>query len=132
MRFKAAHMLKQYELLPEKLQEICEVFFSISKDNGVSAVVTRVSDPVKGESGVHQDHRAVDFRNYYFDGKVTRCLYSVELVEEILDLINNQYKRDDGYATIIHHSFNGGEYHFHIQIPRAWMTDEDRKRLGCT
>lgn len=129
MKFKSATIMQQYEILPEKLKEICDEFDKLAKDNGITAIVTRVSDPVEGESGVHLDHRAVDFRNQYNNGTSLVCLFPMELVEEIVETINTLYVRQDKYKTIIHHSFNGGMYHFHLQIPYGWVTDLDRRRI---
>ena len=129
MKFKSARIMEQYELLPDKLQEIADAFDQLSKDNGVTAVVTRVCDPVAGESGVHLDHRALDFRNEYIGDNAKRCLYSVELVEEILHTINEQFPRNDKFKTIIHHSFHGGMLHFHLQVPVSWVTSKDVRKL---
>ena len=129
MKFKAAHIIKQYDILPDKLKEICESFDKISKENNISAVITRVSDPVDGESGVHLNFRAVDFRDEYFDGKVTRRLYTIETVEEIVNYINDQYPRQDERLVCIHHSFGGGPAHFHLQIPYSWLTNADKNRI---
>ena len=130
MKFKSARIMAQYELLPDKLQEIAEAFVQLSKDNGIEAVVTRVCDPVAGESGVHRDHRAIDFRNEYIVGESKRCLYSLEMVEEILLTINEQFPRSDKFKTLIHHSFHGGLLHFHLQIPIQWVISSDVRKLN--
>lgn len=129
MKFKSDHMIAQYQIIPDKLKEICGIFDGLSTDNKIEAIVTRVSDPVQGESGVHLEHRAVDFRNQYSDGKSLRCLYSMELVEEITDHINNMFPRKDKFETILHHSFQGGLFHFHIQLAASDMTPIDVSRI---
>lgn len=130
MNFKYPEMLKQYDIIPDKLKMICLDFDALSKENNIIATITRISDPVKGDSGVHEVYRGIDFRNQYFDGKSFRCLYSVEVVDEILHVINDKYKRDDGLLTIIHHSFENGPFHFHVQIPYKDMTAIDIARIA--
>jgi hypothetical protein len=127
VKFKSPHMEDQYKKLPAKLKEIAELFDSLSSEMGIDAVVTRVADPVKGESGVHIDYRAIDFRNEVFDGRKRKWTYSIESVDEILAVINNLYRRDDRKLTAIHHSFNGGPAHFHCQIQAKDVTDDDRR-----
>lgn len=130
MKFKQTHLEDQYNLLPNKLRDICEYFSYISiNQHGVMPVVTRILDKVAGESGVHQAYRAVDFRNQYFVGNSPRFLYPMEVVEIIVDDINTKYPREDGKSVCMHHSFQGGPFHFHLQIPYAWLTSEERKQI---
>lgn len=130
MKFKKPHMKEQYEACPQKLLDVCEAFNQLSLKEGIEPVVTRVTDPVAGESGVHIQHRAVDFRNEYHDGKENRWLYPIETVEYIVDTLNKRFPRDDKRLVAIHHSFKGGKYHFHLQIPIVWLTKEEFKRLA--
>lgn len=130
MKFKRPHLKAQYEASPQKLLEVCEAFNQLSLKEGIEPVVTRVTDPVEGESGVHRQHRAVDFRNEFFDGKTKRRLYPIETVEHILDSLNNKFPRKDNRVVAIHHSFKGGAFHFHLQIPASWVTQEEFKRLN--
>ena len=129
MKFKQPQYESQFEALPEKLREICYDFEQLSVKNAVIPVVTRVTDPVHGESGVHPQHRAVDFRNQYSDGKVNRWLYPQETVQEIVETLNKKYPRTDGKLVCIHHSFAGGPFHYHVQIPYAWLTEDEKERL---
>jgi len=129
MIFKQPHMEAQYNALPEKLKDICNTFCTLSEDHLVTPVVTRVSDPVQGESGVHPLHRAVDFRNQKFDGKNNVWLYSQETVDEIVKAINEQYPRKDGKPTCLHHSFQGGAFHFHLQVQFSDLTEDEKERL---
>lgn len=133
MKFKQIHLEQQYEMLPSKLKEICEYFAKISiNHHGVMPVVTRILDPVAGESGVHQAYRAVDFRNQFYVGNSPRFLYPMEVVEIIVDDINTKYPRKDGKLVCIHHSFKGGPFHWHLQIPIEWVTKEERGRIYGT
>jgi hypothetical protein len=120
MKFKQPHMKAQYDSRPAKLKEICEFFESLSMGFGIDPVVTRVTDRVEGESGVHPAGRAVDFRNEIRGEAVSAFLYSEAQVQEILSRINGRYRREDGKQVCIHHSFKGMPAHFHIQIPAAW------------
>ena len=125
-------MESQFEILPEKLKEICNAFITISEEHLVDPVITRVSDPVEGESGVHTQHRAVDFRNQYFNGKHNVWLYSQETVDAIVNEINSRYPRNDGKLVCLHHSFKGEPSHFHLQCDYDWLTEDERKRLYGT
>jgi hypothetical protein len=129
MKFKKPHMKEQYDASPKKLLEVCEFFNQLSVKEGIIPVVTRVTDPVAGESGVHLQHRAVDFRNEFFDGKSKKWLYPIETVEHIVFEINKKFPRTDGKPVALHHSFKGGSYHFHLQIPIGWVTKEELLRI---
>jgi hypothetical protein len=122
-------MRKQYEMLPKKLLDICEFFNQMSLKEGVEPVVTRVSDKVDGESGVHPLYRAVDFRNEYVVGQSKKWLYPIETIEYMVDAINKKFPRNDKKLVAIHHSFQHGPFHLHLQIPVAWMTNQEIKRL---
>ena|ERR1035437_267318 len=129
MKFKQPQMEDQYDKLPHKLQDVCNFFLTLSEEHLVEPLVTRVTDPVVGESGVHPAHRAVDFRNQYFDGKNNVWLYNQETIDEILKAVNNEFPRTDGRLVAIHHSFQGGMFHFHLQIPIGWLTQEENSRI---
>lgn len=92
-------------------------------------MVTRVSDPVEGESGVHPMFRAVDFRNEYTENGSKKWLYPVEVVDYIVLTLNVKYPRDDGKFVAKHHSFKHGPFHYHLQIPVEWVTPQEFKRL---
>jgi len=113
MIFKSPNMEKQLYNTPKELKRIAYDFEWLSKVFGVECVVTRVTDPVEGESGVHPDGRAVDFR----DECGGNYLYSKEDREFIVSFLNIKYARKDGKKCVIWHSFNGAPHHFHIQIP---------------
>lgn len=124
MKFKQEKMKAQFEARPAKLQEVCEYFAQLSEGYGVEPVVTRVMDPVAGESGVHMAGRAVDFRNELRFENGSRFLYTEEQAEEIVKAINERYPRYDGKVVCLHHSHRGAPLHFHIQIPLDWATKE--------
>lgn len=122
MDFKSEEMRKQFAQLPDQLKKICYAFADISEQMGVICVVTRVIDPVPGDSGVHEAHRAVDFRNEYEDrsGALKR-LYDEDDVNYLVSTLNQRFPRKDGRLVCSHHSFKGGMYHFHLQIPVDWI-----------
>ena len=115
MDFKEPRLKDQLETAPTLLKLAAEEFAALVAKFGKTAVVTRVTDPVEGESGVHLDHRAVDFRDE-FDGKF---LFSEKERLAILNYINARFPRNDGKDTIIWHSFDGGPHHFHVQVAAA-------------
>jgi hypothetical protein len=112
LKFKEPHFESQYNSRPPKLRSACADFVELAEKMGIDAVVTRVTDPVSGESGVHPAGRACDFRDEYAPGKF---LFTSEQVKIILDFLNEHYPRKDGLKTAIHHCFCGGPFHFHIQ-----------------
>lgn len=113
-------MVTQFQELPAKLQEIARCFEGYCRDYGLMAMVTRVSDWVDGESGVHRDNRAIDFRDEWMGpGNQLLRLYTDEQVAWIIRQIEARYPRSDGKPTIMHHAFGGGPRHFHIQVPRG-------------
>jgi hypothetical protein len=121
MQFKEPEMKSQFDALPAKLQEICTHFEEISRQYNTDPTVTRVFEPVPGDSGVHEARRAVDFRDEYVDGSgEKKTLYTAEQVNYITVTLNNLFPRNDGHMVCIHHSFHGMPYHFHLQIPQAW------------
>lgn len=112
LKFKEAHFEQQYDSRPPRLRAICADFVELASKMGIDAVVTRVTDPVSGESGVHPAGRAVDFRDEYSPG----ChLFTDEQVSVILEYLNGTYPRPDGLKVAIHHCFCGGPFHFHLQ-----------------
>jgi hypothetical protein len=117
MRFKEAHMQAQYFSRPTRLLDVCRYFAELSEEMGIEPVVTRVTDTVPGESGVHPAGRAVDFR----DESGGSRLYTDEQAADIVKAINEKFPRDDGKPTCMHHGFQGGPLHFHIQIPFCWL-----------
>ena len=112
MIFKTPILKVQFGLAPKRLQEISYVFERLSKEFNIEPVVTNVFDGVPGDSGVHEAQRAIDFR----DQRGAGFLYTPAQAKSIVDYINATYPRKDDKKTIIHHSFRGHPFHFHIQI----------------
>lgn len=77
------------------------------------AIVTRVWDSFPGESGVHPDKRAIDLRDEH-EGE--RLFTDLE-INSIINYLNGKWQRNDGKPTALHHSFQGGPLHLHLQIP---------------
>lgn len=113
MKFKENYMVNQYQEVSDYLKLLASDFETISYFFGITPIVTRVSDVVQGSSGVHEDKRALDFRDEYL-GKFT---YSDYQRDKILKLMNDKYHRTDGKLTLISHKFQGGSLHFHLQVP---------------
>jgi hypothetical protein len=118
VEFKDAHLKAQYDDAPTLLKHAVEDLAFLADKFGKSAVVTRVTDSVEGESGVHLDYRAVDVRDEFM-GK-----FSFTETERlaIIHFINARYPRNDGKQTIIWHSFGGGPHHFHVQVAASTKT----------
>lgn len=112
--WKNRKVYEEYVNAPLLLQRIIEEFYIESLALSVNPVCTRILQPVPGESGVHLDYRAADFRNEH-EGKF---LYDKAKVSAILESMNNKYPRCDGLKTCISHSFMGGPIHFHLQLPK--------------
>ncbi len=103
------------------LTVVAEYFDHLSAGMGIEAVITRVWNRYKGESGVHPAKRAIDFRDETFDGPNHHFLYSPDQALEIVTEMNLKFPRHDGKLVCMHHSFQCGPYHFHVQIPAVWM-----------
>ena len=112
--FKHGSLLEEYKQAPLMLEFLIDDFFHISNVIGRQAVCVRIFGKHPGDSGVHLDERAADFRDE-FSGVF---LYTAEEVYIIKKYLNGKYKRNDGYEVCIHHSFDNGPFHFHLQIPR--------------
>ena len=118
--FKKKGLSFEYKSCPIVLQMIIDDFVFISRIIGIEAVCVRIYGKHPGDSGVHKDERAADFRDEYLSSR----LYTKEQVKFILTYINCKWKRTDGYKSIIHHKFKDkktgrlGPAHFHIQVPR--------------
>lgn len=83
---------------------------------GRRVVCTRVLERVDGSSGVHEAGRGVDFRNEY-GGSLQ---FSKKEAAAICEAVNRKFPRRDGKLVAIHHSFEDGPRHFHLQIPIEW------------
>ena len=121
MIYKTPDCEEQLKQTPQKLQDIVTVFDALSQGYGIESVITRVWDAVCGDSGVHEAHRAVDFRDETVNslGQST-FLYSPSQTDTIVNTINERYPRSDGKLVCIHHSFQGAPHHFHLQVPIHW------------
>lgn len=117
MKFKNKIAELDYSVIPEFLNRVCDDFETFSLYYGVEPVVTRVREGMCGDSGVHEAGRAVDFRNQSQlpDGTMG-WLYTPAQMDDIVYQLNKKYPRDDGKPTALHHSFEGGPFHLHIQI----------------
>jgi hypothetical protein len=116
MRFKEPHLETQLKECPLRVQDVAKVFALIFREETArDAVVTRVYDPVKGESGIHLQKLAVDFRDETSDGQ---DLASEEQTARICERMNRLFPRSDKRLTCIHHTAAGGPRHFHVQVER--------------
>jgi hypothetical protein len=115
MRFKDAHLEGELKECSARLQDIAKVFaWVFAEETGKEALVTRVYDPVPGESGVHLAKRAVDFRDASSDGI---DLANDAQTARIVERMNRLFPRNDKFPTCLHHHVPGSTDHFHIQIP---------------
>lgn len=112
MNFKEPRLSEQFDKMPDLLKEISYEFAFMSYAMGIAPIVTRITDPVEGESGVHLANRAIDFR----DEHKGVSLYDKSDVMFLLQYFNGKYARNDNFHTLIWHAFNGMPKHFHIQI----------------
>lgn len=107
--FKKIYMLDQLKECPKFLQDLVYEFAILSSDTYlVNPIITRVSDPFEGESGVHPAKRAVDFAD--------RGRYSKDAIDGLLKHFNEKYKRKDGKPTLLYHVVEGSVLHFHLQV----------------
>jgi len=118
MIFKDPRFKAQFEGCPKALQNIATYLDArMLIECGRPLVITRVTDPVAGESGVHPDGRAFDGRIETGDGFYIPLGKAYALRDEI----NARWVRDDEFQCCLIHSFNGGMIHFHCQIPSEWF-----------
>lgn len=122
MKFKNELAESDYKILPAFLKKVCSSFERNSLWYGVEPIVTRVREAVAGDSGVHEAGRAVDFRSQHSlpDGTMG-WLYTPQQCEDIVYQLNHMYARDDGKPTCMHHSFEGGPFHFHVQVAEGTL-----------
>lgn len=113
MTFKSEQVEKELYGTSVFLIQMAEDMDFFSREiSGLEICVTRVLEPIVGDSGVHEDGRAFDVRDEH-NGK---RLYTDEQVLQICSYMNAMYKRNDGKLTCISHKFKGGPLHFHVQI----------------
>lgn len=113
MKFKEPHMYDQLRDSSVILQLMVDDFVNFAgmhfkKD----CMITRVWDPVPGETGVHPDKRAVDIRQEHEGEKV----FTDTEANALVNFLNGKWHRLDGRPTCLLHSFQGGPQHFHIQV----------------
>lgn len=114
LHFKHPHMVQEFHNAPMILQHVALTFVELSITLfGIEPTVTRILDKVAGDSGVHYQLRAIDFRDEYMHD----FTYTKAQADTLVFAINERYKRIDEFDTIKHHSFNGDPTHFHIQVP---------------
>jgi len=127
MVFKTPQEEEEWKYAPLALQLVALYFCELSRDAcGVVPVVTRIKRKVEGESGVHQDYRAIDFRDEM--GVGGKRLYTDDQVKFLVNAINLKFPRQDGKLVCINHAFvnhkkpesGRAPYHFHVQIPALW------------
>lgn len=113
MKFKDPKLIDELHTCSIFLMDMADKFDSFSKMvAGQEAIITRVKERIEGSSGVHEDSRAFDVRDEFEGGR----LYTDEQVKRITTYMNDAFPRNDGKPTCIHHSFNNGPLHFHVQI----------------
>lgn len=118
MLFKKAYMKDQLGACSIVLQRVVIDFQELSLKFGKEPLITRVSDPVESESGVHLDLRAVDIRDVSKDLMGTKKpVYTDEERLALLNYINALWPRSDGKKTCVYHDAGDGLLHFHLQIP---------------
>src|SRR6185369_16598409 len=100
MKFKEPHMEAQFLSRPLRLLEVCKEFENLSETFGIEPIVTRVTDPVEGESGVHPAGRAVDFRDEH-DGVL---MYTDAQTTTIIEYLNKKFERNNNKPMYLHHS----------------------------
>ena len=124
MQFKVPALSKEFKNAPILLKLILlDADRYCMERFGKELTVTRILEPVSGESGVHQDYRAADCRDV-FKGEPR---FTENEITELLAYVNKRYARNDGKDTVIHHSFQSGPKHFHFQVAaltKAYMPTE--------
>lgn len=130
MQFKNKDLKGQFLRLPKILQDIAIRMNHLFQDLNKPMVITRIFGKIEGSSGVHEAGRAFDVRNEYFDehGKQKRLLNEDE-VAFVIGEISKDFPRRDHVSRIIHHSFNGGPYHFHVQCGAHETMIDYRERI---
>lgn len=126
MIFKDPGLQDQLAQSPPHLTTVANYFDQASKRLGVQADCTRVWEHICGDSGVHEAHRAVDFRDETRNSfGHSQFLYSAAQVQMLVAELNEQFPRKDGKLTCIHHSFQNGPFHFHLQIGPEWAGSKE-------
>lgn len=130
MQFKDDRVRAEYYQTPTLLQIICADFEEECHKIGVDPCVTRVFEHVPGDSGVHEAHRAVDFR----DEHAGAFTFNDEQRAGIAKTINAKYPRNDHKPTLLFHSFvspvtgQRSPLHCHIQQalnPKVYVLNKE-------
>ncbi|HNA61489.1 MAG TPA: hypothetical protein PKW79_00225 [Rhabdochlamydiaceae bacterium] len=126
MKFKSPQLAEEFSKTSVFLQDMAETLDAFSKmETGQEIIITRIKEHICGSSGVHEDNRAFDARNEFEGGR----LYTDEQVKKMVSYMNTVYPRNDGKVTMIHHSFQGGPFHLHVQLAtltKAYETKPDK------
>ncbi len=121
MKFKSPQVeteLRSVTTLLQDMAEQCDTFSQMIAKKEIT--VTRVLEFIPNDSGVHEARRAFDVRDE-FEGVRT---YTDEEAQMIVDHMNLAYPRNDGKPTALHHSFEGGPLHIHVQIAASTLAYE--------
>lgn len=119
MQFKKPELEQELENAPVFLKIILEDADQfLWKNFRKELTITRIRGKIKGDSGVHNDYRAADARGGYLG----QAQFSQWEIAKLMRYINEKYYRNDGYKTVIYHSFNNGPEHFHFQLARDTKT----------
>lgn len=125
MKFKHPSLQDEFYQAPAMLQIMATWFEQLCIAHfGIDPVVTRIKETVPGSSGVHEAGRAIDFR----DEHAGRRLFTDEQVTFLVKQMNTRFPGNDSKDTCIHHKFQGGPAHFHIQISSG---DKYDSKLEC-
>jgi len=112
MIFKDPIIKDQFDRCCPMLKLVCMEFERLSMSFNKTPVMTRLIGKIDGDSGVHSAGRAADFRDEFDGGFV----YTLEERIVIIETIESLFPRLDGLKTIMHHSFQSGPFHFHVQV----------------
>ncbi len=113
MKFKSEVVAAEFIQTSVFLQHMAFALDDFSKKEfGQEIIITRVKEPICGDSGVHEANRAFDVRNEFEGGR----LYDDAQIKKIVQFMNSRYPRNDHKPTCIHHSFQGGPNHIHVQL----------------
>jgi hypothetical protein len=118
MLFKDPKLEEELAYTTVFLQDMAQGMDKFISALGKGMVVTRVKEHICGDSGVHEACRAFDVRDE-FDGQRT---FTDEEALKIVNFMNLLYPRNDGHPTALHHSFEGGPFHIHVQIAQNVST----------
>lgn len=121
MKFKSPKVEAEYENTSVFLRDMAVNLDTWSQiDYGQEIIITRVKEQICGDSGVHEDNRAFDVRDEFEGGRI----YNDDQIKVLLARLNSFYPRNDGKPTAIHHSFQGGPLHIHVQLASLTKTYE--------